>query len=419
MFYLKKNYLKKYLFACVIAFLIIIGMSIHALAEGTDKGITQTGAGEKTATITWDKDNQAYGYNVYISSDGKNYSRITTEKICDVSSDTYKKISGLKTGSTYYVMVASVYKSDTDVVTEGAKSDAVQIVTSPSRVTSSSIKQVKATSENVTVKWNAAKGATGYIVYLNDKKVKTVTTANAVITATAGSINSVKIIPIRISAAGYKAKGGHSEAYDIYAAPAKPVKLASFKANNLTWHPTLSKNITVGWSNSSLNKYQVSGYQVQIYSVDGKKKIKTYNTTKGQVKLTGSLANSVKNKGFKIRVRGYIKVNGKKQYGAWTSLKTVIPQAKISLNRTGNKKLTVKWKKIKNVQKYYIYVCKDINAKNPKWKKVATVGSNKTSYVIKNCKVGKYNAVYVIPEVKVGGKKYKAEYTWYLYMQLK
>jgi hypothetical protein len=414
----KNNIIMKSLIMSVLAVLMIFSVSIRASAQTTDAGIVQTNAGENSATIKWNTDKEAYGYNIYISSDGETFSRITNEKICDVSNNTKKKISGLKTGRTYYVKVASVYKSETDVVTEGKKSSGVKIVTSPSRVDASSIKQIKATSKTVTIKWSSSKGATGYILYLNDKKIKTVTSTNAVLKAEAGSVNSIKIIPVRTCSTGYTAKGGHSESYNIYAAPAKPVKVAVFKENNFTWYPTQSNKVVVGWNNNSNNKYSPTGYQVEIYSVKGKK-LKTYYRTKTQVTITQNIAEAVKNKGFKIRVRAYIKINGKIRYGEWSTIKTIIPEAKISLTRTDKEQLTVKWKKVSDVQKYYVYVCTDIKAKNPKWKKVATVGKNKTSYVINNCKVGKYNAVYVIPVVKAGKKTYKAKYTWYMYMEFK
>jgi hypothetical protein len=379
-------------------------------------GLTQTGAGENSVTVTWSKDKKAYGYNIYISTNAKKYSRISNDKICDVSNNTKKKISNLKAGTTYYIKVASVYKSSKDIVTEGTWSKYIRVVTAPSRVDASSIRQTNASAKTVTVKWNASKGATGYVVYVNDKKVKIVKRTKAYVSVKSGSTNSIKIRPVRVSPSGYMAVGGHSEAYDIYAAPAKPVNVASFKDHNFTWYPTMSNKVMVGWTNNSVNTYEPDGYQVQIYSVTGKKKLKTYYVKNTSRKFNIS---SVKNKGFKIKVRGYITIRGKKYYGAWSDMKTVVPQAHISLTRTDSDQLTVSWKKVTNAERYYIYICKDIKAKKPVWKRVAVVNNHVRSYAINGCSVGKYNAVYVIPEIKIGSKRYKAKYTWYLYMYLK
>lgn len=395
------------------ALFLLYGMSLNAFAAS---GVTQTDADTNNVTVTWSADSSAYGYNVYLSSDGNTYARTTSDTECDVHKDsgTQKKITNLTAGSSYYVKVNPVYRSSEGAISEGESLGTVNVVTAPSRVKAASIKQTKATYNSISIKWSSVSGATSYIVFLNNKKAATVTATSAKISVDAGSVNNIQIRAVKKSSDGFAAKGGYTEAYDFYAAPGKPAKLASFKNNNFEWYPTISNKVTVGWNKSSDDEYEATGYQVEIYSVNGKK-LKTYSTTNTKVKV--KLA-SIKNKGFKVRVRGYIKVNGKKCYGKWTGLKTIIPQATTTLQRTDNETLKVSWKSVSNAEKYIIYVANYSSGGTKKWKKAAVVGKNVKSYSIKNCVVGKNTAVYVIPVVKIGNKTYKASYTWFMYMYM-
>ena len=72
--------------------------------------------------------------------------------------------------------------------------------------------------------------------------------------------------------------------------------------------------------------------------------------------------------------------------------------------------MKVSWSKVANATSYTIYACKDENVskENQKWYKVKTVSKKTTSYTVKNLKNGKYAGFYVIPTVKIGGKKYKS-----------
>ena len=99
-------------------------------------------------------------------------------------------------------------------------------------------------------------------------------------------------------------------------------------------------------------------------------------------------------------------------------MQSVIPQAKISMKRTGRNSVEINWESVKNATKYHVYACNDIKAEKPEWYEVATVGAGTNSYEYNNCIEGKYTAMYVIPEVQVGRNTYKASYTWHLYMNI-
>lgn len=389
--------------------------TLKASAASEVKGLTQTRSEEDSVTVSWKSLKNAYGYDVFISSGNGKYKRLTN-KTCDVvgSKNTKKKISNLTSSRTYYVVVKAVYKKENGKYKIGPAGKRLEVVTSPSKTAKSTIKQIKATPHYIRFKWDKVRGANRYIVYVNDKK-KAVVKKNAVsIRVRTGSVNNVRVVPVKRSSSGFMAKGGNIEAYDFYSSPKRPKRVAAFRYNNLLWQPTESNTVTIGWTKAAGDKYDPTGYQMEVYSLEGRR-LNLYYSTKTKLSIN---IPSVENKGFKVRVRAYVKINGKKYFGKWTDMQTVIPQAKISMKRTGRNSVEINWESVKNVTKYHVYVCNDIKAEKPEWYEVATVGAGTNSYEYDNCIEGKYTAMYVIPEVQVGRNTYKASYTWHLYMNI-
>lgn len=389
--------------------------TLKASAASEVKGLTQTRSEEDSVTVSWKSLKNAYGYDVFISSGNGKYKRLTN-KTCDVvgSKNTKKKISNLTSSRTYYVVVKAVYKKENGKYKIGSAGKRLEVVTSPSKTAKSTIKQIKATPHYIRFKWDKVRGANRYIVYVNDKK-KAVVKKNAVsIRVRTGSVNNVRVVPVKRSSSGFMAKGGNIEAYDFYSSPKRPKRVAAFRYNNLLWQPTESNTVTIGWTKAAGDKYDPTGYQMEVYSLEGRR-LNLYYSTKTKLSIN---IPSVENKGFKVRVRAYVKINGKKYFGKWTDMQTVIPQAKISMKRTGRNSVEINWESVKNVTKYHVYACNDIKAEKPEWYEVATVGAGTNSYEYNNCIEGKYTAMYVIPEVQVGRNTYKASYTWHLYMNI-
>ena len=389
--------------------------TLKASAASEVKGLTQTRSEEDSVTVSWKSLKNAYGYDVFISSGNGKYKRLTN-KTCDVvgSKNTKKKISNLTSSRTYYVVVKAVYKKENGKYKIGPAGKRLEVVTSPSKTAKSTIKQIKATPHYIRFKWDKVRGANRYIVYVNDKK-KAVVKKNAVsIRVRTGSVNNVRVVPVKRSSSGFTAKGGNIEAYDFYSSPKRPKRVAAFRYNNLLWQPTESNTVTIGWTKAAGDKYDPTGYQMEVYSLEGRR-LNLYYSTKTKLSIN---IPSVENKGFKVRVRAYVKINGKKYFGKWTDMQTVIPQAKISMKRTGRNSVEINWESVKNVTKYHVYACNDIKAEKPEWYEVATVGAGTNSYEYNNCIEGKYTAMYVIPEVQVGRNTYKASYTWHLYMNI-
>ena len=110
--------------------------------------------GTKTSmTIGWNKLSEAEKYAIYTSSnqDGSYTLLTTTDK-------TEYTFENMVPGKIVYVKVRAIGKD-----TEGEFSDAVGIAPKPDQVTG--VQAVKCVKTKVTLKWNAAAGATGYAVY--------------------------------------------------------------------------------------------------------------------------------------------------------------------------------------------------------------------------------------------------------------
>ncbi|MDE5966121.1 MAG: fibronectin type III domain-containing protein [Lachnospiraceae bacterium] len=203
------------------------------------------------------------------------------------------------------------------------------------------------------------------------------------------------------------------------ATPGKPENVASAKySDTYNWFPSQNNSVTIGWTMNKNDQYYADGWKVEIKTVDGKKKLKTYNVagseyTQGLYSKTFKLK-AVNNTGFSVKVQGYVFMsNGAKKYGTWSGKKVVIPQAKVKTKKKTNSSMTVSWTKIKNATKYEVYLCKNADASNPKYKKVATLGKNKTSYVVKNMKTYQKYGVWIKATVKYGKKTYKSALSGY------
>lgn len=304
---------------------------------------------------------------------------------------------------------------------------AMSITASAETVGVTGLTQTDATKTSATVQWNPS--ASAYLVYVCDVKSngsvevlsinQQVETSYTVTGLVAGNYVDVLVIgynePLEADTTtifnnALQGAYGYSITVGAYAVPGKPQEVANADyRDTFDWRPNSGNDVKIGWSCNKNDRYYADGWEAQISTVDGKKKLKTLKVAgvKSTVINTTFNLKSVKNKGFSVKVRGYIQLdNGAKKYGAWSSKKVVIPQAKTTIKKKSNTSVTVKWSKITNATKYEVYVCKDVNVSNPKFKKVATVKG--TSYVIKNIKSYQTYGVYVKAVVKYGKKTYKS-----------
>lgn len=376
-------------FVVFAAFISLKTTTFAATSKVTN--VEQFGAAETSISVRWAAVSGASGYTIYVSELSTFPANATITKSTWFANE---RIDNLEPNRTYYVKVRAK-GSDTF-------SDTVACVTDPQKVVG--LTHSSSTTSSLTVSWKApASGADYYNVYyfpvaFPSQKIFAGSTAGT--TYTIGNLIDdtsyhIYVCPAKKSASGYEASGF---LYDLSMlnTVAKANRLSQIKLYR--WDAG-SAAATVSFTNSS--KVQ-SGVQIEIRSLTGKK-IKTFTAAKNAASISFSL-NSIKNKGFKYRLRTYVTVNGKNCYGPYTSQKIAIARPKVTAAKKSNTSLKLSWKKISGAKSYSVYLAK---GKNYKFKKVATVKS--TSYTLKQTRYSTDYYVYVQANgVKSGKKKYSS-----------
>lgn len=293
---------------------------------------------------------------------------------------------------------------------------AMSITVSAQTVTVTGLAQTDATKSTATVSWSPS--ASGYLVWVDGQyKGQQTETSYTVSGMAAGKYAEVVVIGYNESIDAdldslYSAAKYYNLYIYAYSTPGKPGNVANTKYNDtFNWNPMISNEVTVGWSINAKDTYYANGWQVLISTVDGKKKITTINEKGVQkaVVTTSFNKSAVKNKGFSIKVRGYLTLsNGKKKYGEWSASKVIIPQAKTKIKKGKSNSVKFSWTKIANATKYEVYVCKNTSVSNPKFKKVKTLSKKTTSYTLSKMKMYQRYGVYIKAVVKYGKKTYKS-----------
>ena len=388
--------------------IMLFAMSITAFADGGVTGLKQTGVSASEVAISYNEVTNASGYLVYYAgSDGvwqRPYGRTEVSQLDSRSNSV--TISGLKAATVYTVKVVPVFIVNGTYATDENQAGTLQVFTSPT----------KATAKTATLSWKKVSGANKYYIVNSSRTkiiAKTTKTSVTIKKLKTGSANIYYVYAVK----KFNKKNAISQGKGLYVftTPGKPTKLGDYKLGNYIWKPTESNQITIGWNRSKKDKYYSSGYRLEIYSLEGKK-IKVYDIKNGHTlykKFTGM--KSIRNKGFKCRVTGYVKLNKKKFYGTKSDWKVIIPQPGCKMTRTGYHTVKLNWNSIKNATGYTVYACKDMKAEKPAFYKVKEVGAGTTSCEVSNLTRQRYVGFYVIPTVKVKGKTYKPAPTWTIY----
>ena len=395
--------------------IMLFAMSITAFADGGVTGLKQTDATASEVAISYNGVTDAFGYLVYYAgSDGVWKRQNNRTEVFQVDSRTNQAtVSGLKAATVYTVKVVPVFVVNGAYTADENQAGTLQVFTSPNAVTG--LKQTKATAKTATLSWKKVSGANKYYIVNSSAKIvaKTTKTSITIKKLKTGSRNTYYVCAVK----EFNKKAAASQGMGLYVftTPGKPTKLGDYKSGNYVWKPTESNQVTIGWNRSKNDKYYSSGYRLEIYSLEGKK-IKVYDIKSGHTlykKFTSM--KSIRNKGFKCRVTGYIKLNNKKFYGTKSSWKVIIPQPGFKMTRTGYHTVKLNWNSIKNATGYTVYACKDMKAEKPVFYKVKEVGAGTTSCEVSNLTRQRYVGCYVIPTVKVKGKTYKPAPTWTIY----
>ncbi len=397
----------------MIALSVLAFGRVKAHAATVPTGLRQTEASVSSLKVEW---NAIFGDNDKVwtrISDNESMSPCTYGYAFATTNYFYN----LNPGQTYYVQVG---KSDTSVFGSTPPADTVwsaplRVVTAPDSVPVETIKFTKATTNALTFTWQAVVGATSYNVSYH------LSTASS----DTGSVVSTDTNSITIS-------GLQSDTeYDIDIAPVRTEPSTGFTAaerSTSKWnYPTLPKSVsgmevTAFSVNGSLhiewNKCKVAdGYEVEIYTYNGKKPIIKQTSTWDYLYLTNKKLKTAQI--YKYRIRAYVtNADNNKSYSNWSAYQyTSRILDKATVKKSGSK-FKVSWKKVKGASSYTVYMATDSSTYT--YKKMGN--TNKTSLLFKkNVKKGKHYYIRIVPNYKKGKKSYpgytdKSSYTvhvWY------
>ena len=131
---------KKILFVMLFALTLVLAGRVDANAQtAAPAGVKQVKAGSSSVTVQWDAVMQNDIYYYYRISNDSSFNSSKSERNYD-ESESY--ISGLSAGKSYYVQIGtSATHSGSTVPADVTWSKAIEVVTAPAQVASSSVKQ--------------------------------------------------------------------------------------------------------------------------------------------------------------------------------------------------------------------------------------------------------------------------------------
>lgn len=318
---------------------VVVGSLVATFALGCcawAADVEQTAATSSSAKVTWSNPSNQQKCTVYYSETA-DFSN-ATEVAKDVKSNN-KNITGLTPGMSAYVKVKI---GDT-------YTDPIEIVTTPKVSNDNKIYQTGAGVGTATIKWDAVDGANGYDVYLGNAYSNTVTTNFA--TVKIASDISVKVRVFRKSSTGFKAEADKN----IYLNGLSHIRPLPGKVTTAKFAMSTASNICVDWEPVK----DAQGYELQYCNYNGKKVV-----TKDCGSSTLGYISNPKRIFYNAKVRAYIKIDGKKLYGAWSDkfgtaidLTYGFDGTKVA-NASTRKQLKVKlsWMRVKGATKYAIYM---------------------------------------------------------------
>lgn len=382
-----------------VMMLSVVFCAVPTVGAKTTKvtGLKQTSASRTSIGFSWTTQLGVDYYEVQMKESNSNNWVTMTEYAYGGNRTEYN----LSTATNYDVRVRAVssyYDSGwSDVVTMGTACD---------RVTN--LKQTYAQTNSITFSWSKVNKAEKYQLcfYNNDiETVKGITSNTSYTVKNLKSSNFPKYVyvkPVRY-VNGYSVVENenwysYEELYD-FQLRLRPGKGPKPTVSNYYGY-SKQEDIKI-YANSNAD-----GYECKIYNAKGKN-VGTYSTTSYSDYSYFYLKNISSNQYYKIRVRGYVNVNGKRLYGTWSNPIYTHLKTNLKLKFVGSKKINVSWNKVAGATSYSVYS----SDKNGGYKKVCTTKKNSVSVTkVKNkkLKLGKTYYFYVIANKKVGKTTYKS-----------
>lgn len=354
------------------------------------KDAKQEAAQENAVKVSWTAVAGAKQYFYSYSTDGKTYTAEAqtgnggTENFVALVNENWKA------GTDYYVKVRA-YDG-----TKYSEPVVVKVATAPKKP--ASIRQTAADTSSVTVAWDKSEGATGYLIRFGatqatSKDYATVTGTSCKLTGLAAdSQYYIAVYPVR------KVTASYSAFYDCVEMHKLVTTAGAVTGLKLSEWDVKTNQIVLNWNNTA--KFE-SGYQIELYSANGKKLLKTYNVAGRRAKGTYFTNKKLKNTPFQYRIRTYTTLSGERSFGAWSDMAYAVPQANVKATKKSDTSIQLSWDKVAGAKSYIVYrATKD----GGKFKKVAT--TSKSSCTIKDLKTYQDYYFYVkASKVTMGGKK--------------
>lgn len=360
------------------------------VALAAPKDAKQVAAQENGIKVSWTPVTGAKSYVYSYSTDGKSYSAEAptgnggTENFVVLINDNWKA------GADYYVKIRAFdgTKYSEEVVVKAA--------TAPKKP--ASVRQTAADTSSVTVAWDKSEGATGYLIHFGTsqgtaKDYTTVTGTSCKLTGlTADTQYYIAVFPVRKVTANYSAFYDCVEMHKLVTTAGAVTGLKVSEWNVRT------NQIVLGWDNTA--KFE-SGYQIELYSADGKTLLKTYRAAGRRAKGTYFTNKKLKNTPFQYRIRTYTTLSGQPSYGAWSEMAYAVPQANVKAVKKSDTSVQLTWDKVAGAKSYTVYrATKD----GGKYKKVGT--TSKKSLTVNNLNAYQDYYFYVkANKVAMGDKK--------------
>lgn len=395
-----KNYIKAIVtFVFLMAAAAFMPNVADAAAPAVPTGVHQTNASGSCVEIAWNAVPNASRYYVSWSADGvSNWSEPASYDWTTSPSDI---ITGLSAGSTYYVRVQCRNSNEE----YSGYSEPLQVVTAPDAQQMGKLTLTGATQTSLTISWTPCPGATSYSVYDYSTDALLGTVTDTTFTRTGLAANNsygIKVIPTKTSAAGYSAVSSYRSLTGIYTKPNKPVtpSTANFGLTSVYY------NINVAYLGATDPSKSANGYEIEIYTVKGKKKV--FTATSSNYRFTAK-----RNTPYKYRCRFYASYGDEKIYGDWSGYRYFCFQT-VSGKKYSNR-IKMSWKKVTGAKSYTVYIS---TKENGGYKKVKKLSSKKTSITIRKCgkKRIKKNGTYYVKVVAnlTDGKKAVKSDTYYV-----
>ena len=309
-------------------------------------GVKAVNKSNTTVTISWNSSEKATGYLVYTyNSSTKKYT-----KIADVSSGatTYNDVSKNSINKTQYAVRA--YNKKGNSVIYADYSSIVSYtppVIKPAKVTSLTCKAQ--TSNTITLKWNAVKGATTYGIYRYDsskkKYVKVGTTSKTEYKVSSLKSNTSYKFKIRAAIKVYSTyfTGDYSAVKTFKTSPAAVSKIYLTKVTASSYY--------LKWDKVS----GATGYRVCVYDSKTKTYKKLKSTTKNYIKISNLKAGE---KTY-YKIMSYNQTEDKIYYGDLSDsfCATTLPKKATGITSSNVTKNSVKltWTKAVGATGYRVY----------------------------------------------------------------